>query len=133
MSWLAQNLGGGGSGGEVGAVDVIDPEAHLRVRLNARWRLGSRVQRRSVHDLDRRRATDARPRWSHLTTRELIRTSLVVGARYLALGVMIEYRHMSGGEHQHVRSYEEAENQLDAIYASGRLHLPFTGVLLFGY
>jgi hypothetical protein len=32
-----------------------------------------------------------------------------------------------------VASYRDARNQLDAIYASGRLALPFEGVLLFGY
>jgi len=32
-----------------------------------------------------------------------------------------------------VASYHEAHDQLDAIYASGRLRLPFEGVLLFGY
>jgi hypothetical protein len=31
-----------------------------------------------------------------------------------------------------VASYDEAHNQLDAIYASGRLNLPFEGVLLLG-
>lgn len=65
--------------------------------------------------------------------RDLIRTSLIVGARYLVLGVMIEYRHQSGGKLQKVESYREAQAQLDAIYASGRLGLPFEGVLLFGY
>jgi hypothetical protein len=65
--------------------------------------------------------------------RDLIRTSLIVGARYLALGVMQEYRHMSGGKPISVSSYREAKDQLDAIYASGRLRLPFEGLLLFGY
>jgi hypothetical protein len=32
-----------------------------------------------------------------------------------------------------VRSYDEAKDQIDAIYASQRLKLPFEGVLLFGY
>jgi hypothetical protein len=65
--------------------------------------------------------------------RDLIRASLIVGARYLALGVMREYRHKSGGKAMKVASYHEAHDQLDAIYASGRLKLPFEGVLLFGY
>jgi hypothetical protein len=65
--------------------------------------------------------------------RDLVRTSLVVGARYLALGVMQEYRHMSGGKQIAVSSYREAKDQLDAIFSSGRLGLPFDGVLLFGY
>jgi hypothetical protein len=65
--------------------------------------------------------------------RDLVRTSLVVGARYFALGVMQEYRHMTGGKQVTVSSYREAKDQLDAIYASGRLVLPFDGLLLFGY
>jgi hypothetical protein len=65
--------------------------------------------------------------------RDLVRTSLIVGARYLALGVMTEYRHKQSGKVVKVQSYREARDQLDAIYASGRLQLPFDGVLLFGY
>jgi hypothetical protein len=65
--------------------------------------------------------------------RDLIRASLIVGAKYLVLGVMQEYHHMSSGKPMTVNSYHEAHDQLDAIYASGRLKLPFEGVLLFGY
>jgi hypothetical protein len=65
--------------------------------------------------------------------RDLIRTSLIVDAKYLALGVMREYHHKSGGKGIVVRSYDEAKDQIDAIYASQRLRLPFEGVLLFGY
>lgn len=65
--------------------------------------------------------------------RDLVRSSLIVGARYLALGLMQEYRHLSGGKEISVSSYTEAKHQLDAIYASGRLGLPFEGLLLFGY
>jgi hypothetical protein len=65
--------------------------------------------------------------------RDLIRTSLIVDARFLALGVMQEYHHKSGGKDIVVRSYDDAKDQLDAIYASQRLQLPFEGVLLFGY
>ena len=32
-----------------------------------------------------------------------------------------------------VHAYERTRNQLDAIYASERLKLPFEGVLLIGY
>jgi hypothetical protein len=32
-----------------------------------------------------------------------------------------------------VSSYRDSKDQLDAPYASGRLRLPFEGVLLFGY
>jgi hypothetical protein len=65
--------------------------------------------------------------------RVLIRTSLIVGARFLVLGVMTEYRHNQSGKVVKVQSYREARDQLDAIFASGRLQLPFEGVLLFGY
>jgi hypothetical protein len=65
--------------------------------------------------------------------RDLIRSSLIVGARFLVLGVMQEYRHQSSGQGVSVESYRESRDQLDAIFASGRLRLPFEGVLLFGY
>lgn len=65
--------------------------------------------------------------------RDLVRTSLIVGARFLALGVMLEYRHRTAGRKTKVESYREIRDQLDAVYASGRLGLPFEGVLLFGY
>ena len=32
-----------------------------------------------------------------------------------------------------VQSFHETKATLDAVYASGRLQLPFAGVLLFGY
>jgi hypothetical protein len=65
--------------------------------------------------------------------RDLIRSSLIVDARFLVLGVMNEYRHQSGGKPIVVKSYRDACDLLDAIYASQRLPLPFEGVLLFGY
>ena len=61
--------------------------------------------------------------------RDLIRTSLIVDANYLILGMMIEYR---TGK-MIMRSYEHTREQIDAIYASERLKLPFKGVLLVGY
>ena len=65
--------------------------------------------------------------------RDLIRASLVVDVRFLALGVMREYRHLSGGKTIRVLSFHDTRSILDAVYASGRLHLPFEGLLLFGY
>jgi hypothetical protein len=65
--------------------------------------------------------------------RDLIRSSLIVGAKYLALGVMLEYRHKTKGKDTRVKSFDEARGQLNAIYASGRLRLPLDGLLLFGY
>jgi hypothetical protein len=61
--------------------------------------------------------------------RDLVRTSLIVDADYLILAMMLEYR--TGGTT--IRSYERARDQIDAIYASERLKLPFTGILLVGY
>lgn len=46
---------------------------------------------------------------------------------------MVEYHHKSGGKPIVVKSYGEAKEQLDAVYASQRLRLPFEGILLFGY
>ena len=65
--------------------------------------------------------------------RDLIRTSLIVGAKYLVLGVMIDYRHQSSGKEVTVHSYDEARSLVEAIFSSGRLGLPFEGVLLVGY
>lgn len=65
--------------------------------------------------------------------RDLVRSSLIVNARYLALGVMLSYRHQSGGNTVVVQSYVETRDVIDAVYASGRLQLPFDGLLLFGY
>jgi hypothetical protein len=61
--------------------------------------------------------------------RDLIRTSLIVDADYLIPGMMLEYR--SGKTT--LRSYERTQDQIDAIYASERLRLPFKGILLVGY
>lgn len=61
--------------------------------------------------------------------RDLIRTSLIVDADYLILGMMLEYK---TGEIT-MRSYERTREQIDAIYASERLKLPFKGILLIGY
>jgi hypothetical protein len=65
--------------------------------------------------------------------RDLVRSSLIVDQRFLVLGVMRSYRHQSSGRPIIVSSYRDSKDQLDALYASGRLRLPFEGVLLFGY
>ncbi len=65
--------------------------------------------------------------------RDIIRGSLIVQARFLVIGVMVEYHVRSNGKDTITHSYRNARDQFDAIYASGRLHLPFEGVLLFGY
>lgn len=61
--------------------------------------------------------------------RDLVRTSLIVDAEYLVLGMRLEYR---TGKTT-MRSYERTRDQIDAIYASERLQLPFSGILLIGY
>src|SRR5713101_2134393 len=65
--------------------------------------------------------------------RDLVRASVLVDVRFLVLGVMVSYRHLSGGKEVTVSSYAETQEVLDAIYASGRLKLPFQGLLLIGY
>lgn len=65
--------------------------------------------------------------------RDLIQTSLLVDARFLALAVQLTYRHKSSGKDITVRSYRDTQNLLDAIYASNRLTLPLEGILLIGY
>jgi hypothetical protein len=44
---------------------------------------------------------------------------------------MLEYR--SGKNNTAMHGYRHTRDQLDAIYASDRLELPFRGVLLVGY
>jgi hypothetical protein len=70
---------------------------------------------------------------SNAIYRDLIRTSLIADARFLALGLMVTYRYGAAEAQSSARSYESGQRILDAIYASGRLRLPFEGVLLFGY
>jgi hypothetical protein len=61
--------------------------------------------------------------------RDLVRTSLIVDADYLVLAMMLQYKAGTTV----VRSYERTREQIDAIYESERLRLPFRGVLLIGY
>ena len=63
--------------------------------------------------------------------RDIVRTSLIADADYLVIGMLQEYRF--GKNNTVNRSYEAARSLFDAIYASGRLGLPFKGILLFGY
>jgi hypothetical protein len=65
--------------------------------------------------------------------RDIIRASLIVDARYLALVMPVTYRFDNGGKTQKVGAYEATRDQLDAIYQSQRLRLPFEGLLLVGY
>ena len=63
--------------------------------------------------------------------RDLVRAGLMVGVDHLILAMMREYR--SGRQKQVIKSYEQTQKRLDAIYASDRLKLPLKGVLLVGY
>jgi hypothetical protein len=58
---------------------------------------------------------------------------LILDARNMSLLMPISYRLMSGQQQYAIRAYERTRNQLDAIYASQRLQLPFDGILLIGY
>jgi hypothetical protein len=62
--------------------------------------------------------------------RDILRTSLILNAYYLVLVMPIAYR---SGTAALTPAYKRTLNQLDAIYASRRLQLPFAGVLLVGY
>jgi hypothetical protein len=65
--------------------------------------------------------------------RDIVRTSLILDARYFALLQPTAYRHTSGGRDVSVAAFRETRDQINAIYASQRLRLPFDGVLLVGY
>ena len=60
--------------------------------------------------------------------RDIVRTSLILDANYLALLMPITYRSTTS-----VPASSRARQQLEAIYASNRLKLPFSGVLLVGF
>lgn len=64
--------------------------------------------------------------------RDILRTSLLLDANYLALFMPKIYKHGVNPTTQ-IRAYQNTKNQLDAVYASQRLTLPFIGVLLIGY
>lgn len=64
--------------------------------------------------------------------RDIVRTSLLLDVRYLALVVPNRYRSGQSVERTD-KSYERARSILEAIYASSRLKLPFEGVLVVGY
>lgn len=61
--------------------------------------------------------------------RDLLRTSLIADADYLAMMIPISYR--SGGKTS--AGYEPLLEFLRAVHWSGRLKLPFKGILLVGY
>lgn len=68
--------------------------------------------------------------------RDLVRASLLLDARFLALLMPIEYTYKAKSNRSGYATafgFARSRDQLDAIYASRRLLLPFQGVLLIGY
>lgn len=65
--------------------------------------------------------------------RDLLRTSLILDARYLALLLPIAYRFKSGTREGVEMAYKNTRGLLDAVYASRRLQFPFDGIVLMGY
>lgn len=65
--------------------------------------------------------------------RDIVRTSLILDSNFLALLMPVRYRTQSSGREHAIPAYDKTRNQVDAIYASSRLILPFMGVLLVGY
>lgn len=63
--------------------------------------------------------------------RDIVRTSLILDARFLILLQPFAYRPKPGASPMH--AYASTRAQLDAIYQSRRLQLPFEGILLIGY
>ena len=68
---------------------------------------------------------------SNAVHRDILRTCLLLDARYLALMVPIGYKPVSASVP--VPAYDNTRHLLDAIYASERLQLPFDAVVLLGY
>lgn len=63
--------------------------------------------------------------------RDIVRTALILDARYLILLQPYAYRSSASAPPKH--AYVGTRSQLDAIYQSRRLVLPFEGMLLVGY
>jgi len=63
--------------------------------------------------------------------RDIVRTSLILDANFLIL--MQPYAYRSNAAATPMHAYANSRAQLDAIYVSRRLNLPFEGVLLIGY
>jgi hypothetical protein len=65
--------------------------------------------------------------------RDILRTALLLDAKFLALLMPVKYHFKQSGKPMVTTAYANTHRQLDAIYASQRLRLPFDGVLLVGY
>ncbi len=65
--------------------------------------------------------------------RDLVRTSQIVDARFLALAVRQTYAYQSSGRRTVNEDYRLTVDLVESIYAGGRLTLPFEGLLVVGY
>jgi len=63
--------------------------------------------------------------------RDIVRTALILDAKFLILMQPFAYRSNATATPMH--AYANSRAQLDAIYTSRRLLLPFEGILLIGY
>jgi len=63
--------------------------------------------------------------------RDIVRTSLILDAKFLVLIQPFAYWSNEAAKPKY--AYASSRAQLDAIYASRRLRLPFEGILLIGY
>jgi hypothetical protein len=63
--------------------------------------------------------------------RDLVRASLVADADYLVIGVRQFYEY--GKSSVNRNDFTSTRDLLESIYASGRLHLPFKGILILGW
>jgi hypothetical protein len=61
--------------------------------------------------------------------RDLIRASIMQEVDYLLLGVRQQYKYANVTQND----FEKTREQVEAIYASARLNLPFKGLLVFGW
>ncbi len=65
--------------------------------------------------------------------RDILRSSLLLDAHYLALLMPAADHFTTSGREMSTPAFANSRRQLEAIYASQRLRLPFEGVLLVGY
>jgi hypothetical protein len=65
--------------------------------------------------------------------RDIVRTSLILDAQNMVLLMPFRYRKTVKQREVVILAYDHTRGQLSAIYASQRLRLPFSGVLLIGY
>ena len=63
--------------------------------------------------------------------RDLVRASLIADADFLVIGVRQHYEY--GSRDTARNDFEATRDLLDSVYASGRLGLPFKGILVVGW